>query len=193
MPARIALVCKILGCGRKHFSKELCRTHHGQLPEVKEQALSYRQSEEAKAKRKAAYAEWLNKPGVRERRRAAESARKKTPEGRAKEKAKRQSPAAKRGAWHANLRKVGFTPEMYRARVEEQGGLCPICKRELNQSERKPPADHCHATGTPRAVLCNPCNIGLGAFRDDLDSLRNAIVYLEYWSAACQTERTDGG
>jgi hypothetical protein len=79
---------------------------------------------------------------------------------------------------------------MYHARVAEQGGLCPICKKELNQGERKPPADHCHATGQPRAVLCVHCNVGLGAFRDNLDALRSAILYLEHWAAACQTERT---
>lgn len=39
--------------------------------------------------------------------------------------------------------------------------------------------DHDHATGIVRALLCHPCNIGLGGFKDNPAHLRLATTYLE--------------
>jgi Recombination endonuclease VII len=58
--------------------------------------------------------------------------------------------------------------------IEAQGGLCPICKKR--------PAvhvDHDHKTGKVRAILCEMCNGGLGQFKDNPESIRRAIAYLE--------------
>lgn len=38
--------------------------------------------------------------------------------------------------------------------------------------------DHCHDSGYVRGVLCQPCNIGLGGFRDRVDLLLGAVGYL---------------
>lgn len=57
-----------------------------------------------------------------------------------------------------------------------QRGKCAICgapkKRELV-------IDHDHATGFTRGLLCQPCNNGLGHFKDSPESLRAAALYLE--------------
>ena len=38
--------------------------------------------------------------------------------------------------------------------------------------------DHCHATGAFRGWLCRGCNLGLGNFKDSVESLERAIGYL---------------
>ena len=75
---------------------------------------------------------------------------------------------------------------------------CPICKRNqeeiLNHTivvdkdthervERRYKkvwvVDHNHSTGKFRNIICNPCNIKLGQFQDDINNFKNAIKYLE--------------
>lgn len=56
---------------------------------------------------------------------------------------------------------------------ELSGNLCEICG-ELSELQ----IDHNHRTGTFRGLLCKPCNVGLGMFRDDLRILLQASTYL---------------
>lgn len=47
--------------------------------------------------------------------------------------------------------------------LAEQGGLCPICGKPIDLSERMAAAlDHCHQTGLVRGVLHRSCNSGIG-------------------------------
>ena len=68
--------------------------------------------------------------------------------------------------------------EAYCAMLEEQNGLCAIC-RKPEPSGQKLHVDHCHSTGNIRALLCGPCNRGMGGFRDNPAVLRAAADYLE--------------
>lgn len=79
-----------------------------------------------------------------------------------------------------NLRRIGFTPQMVDEAIDMQNGKCAICEIELAALPPKQVhADHCHATGEARGVLCHHCNAGLGAFRDDPAALARAIEYLK--------------
>lgn len=94
-----------------------------------------------------------------------------------------------RGAWHKkNIEKVkknnraallkrhyGMSLEDYNKMYTTQKGVCKIC----SEHDEKLVVDHCHKTGKIRGLLCNSCNLGLGAFRDSVKSLKNAIKYLE--------------
>ena len=71
-------------------------------------------------------------------------------------------------------RRYGLSAQDVDALVEAQGGLCPVCRTRTPEH-----VDHDHLTGTVRGVLCSSCNQGLGNFRDDAATLRNAIDYLE--------------
>lgn len=83
------------------------------------------------------------------------------------------------------LRKYGITIEDYEIILEEQGGVCAICKREERAKTKRKghmrplSVDHCHTSLEVRGLLCNNCNVGLGTFEDNPDFLLNAIVYLK--------------
>lgn len=63
---------------------------------------------------------------------------------------------------------------------------CPICQRKMDDIASKGQMrlttwvlDHCHDTETFRGWLCHHCNTALGAFKDSLDRVRRAVLYLE--------------
>lgn len=56
---------------------------------------------------------------------------------------------------------------------------CEICRRT---SKKALCLDHCHVTGLFRGWLCDLCNRGLGMLGDDLEGLKRAVTYLEWWA-----------
>lgn len=76
------------------------------------------------------------------------------------------------------------TLEQYQDAWEWQEGLCAGCGKP---ETRKTPsggvalmsADHCHATGKFRGLLCSRCNLALGYAQDDPEILRSLASYLE--------------
>lgn len=63
---------------------------------------------------------------------------------------------------------------------------CPICTRTLDEIAQNGQTrlqnwvlDHCHDTETFRGWVCHHCNVGLGAFNDNLQRVKNAVKYLE--------------
>jgi hypothetical protein len=87
-----------------------------------------------------------------------------------------------------SLRRIGLVADPFRPALEAarkhydemlttQGGKCAICG--TTPIGRRLAIDHCHETGAIRGLLCDPCNRGLGDFRDRPLSLRSAADYLE--------------
>jgi Recombination endonuclease VII len=75
------------------------------------------------------------------------------------------------------LRRVqshNLSPEEYNTMLENQGGVCAICRRATKSFH----IDHSHITGRVRGILCNSCNLGLGMFKDKSHILERAILYL---------------
>ena len=64
--------------------------------------------------------------------------------------------------------------------LANQNGKCAICATTEHRGRGNFYVDHDHSTGKIRGLLCNPCNIALGMFRDSIDTLKKAISYLEY-------------
>jgi len=91
-------------------------------------------------------------------------------------------------------RTYGITLDQYVNAYIDQEGKCKICKGEGFDTRRKgykeqPPkkgqasvslcVDHDHTTGKFRGLLCHRCNTGIGNFKENIQSLKNAIEYLE--------------
>lgn len=80
-----------------------------------------------------------------------------------------------KGRAYERFRRTGWSPEQYEAAYKAQQGLCAIC----GVFKEKLDADHCHLTGKRRGLLCHLCNIALGSFRDNQQSIRRALEYLK--------------
>lgn len=73
----------------------------------------------------------------------------------------------------------GISVEQYDNMLAVQGGVCLICGTHEPAGKGGFKVDHCHSTGAIRGLLCNYCNVGLGQFRDNINILENAILYLK--------------
>jgi hypothetical protein len=102
--------------------------------------------------------------------------------------ANKERTAALNRAWRAanpgrqvalkRKRRTGFSPEQYQAKLVEQGGRCGICGVEKCSSGNSLAADHCHASGKPRGVLCAKCNTAIGKLGDNAAGVLKAVAYL---------------
>lgn len=62
----------------------------------------------------------------------------------------------------------------------QQGYKCAICgSMESGRKGADFAVDHCHLTDQIRGILCHPCNAMLGYAKDNLETLRAAIKYIE--------------
>jgi len=77
-----------------------------------------------------------------------------------------------------SLRRHGLTKREYVAYVEQQGNRCAIWRTAEPGGHGRWHIDHCHETGVIRGLLCSPCNLGLGQFRDTPEFLIAAAEYL---------------
>ena len=78
----------------------------------------------------------------------------------------------------------GLNLKEYNEILKNQNGVCLICgNKEITKGRHTDKiislsVDHDHKTGQVRGLLCYSCNVGLGAFKDDVQLLRNAIAYI---------------
>lgn len=72
----------------------------------------------------------------------------------------------------------GITLEQYNQMFVNQNGICLICKK-YDKAGKRLVVDHNHESGTIRGLLCDSCNKGLGNFKENLESLAEAIKYLK--------------
>lgn len=78
------------------------------------------------------------------------------------------------------FRQYGVTRDWY---LEEVKKCCKICGTKLSANSKvkrnRGHIDHDHKTNKVRGVLCDLCNKGLGQFKDSIESLEKAIIYLK--------------
>jgi hypothetical protein len=77
-------------------------------------------------------------------------------------------------------KKFNITEEEYEVLLEKQNGVCAICgNKEESSTKQYLAVDHCHQTGRIRGLLCNKCNVGVGALGDSIEGLEAALNYLK--------------
>jgi len=73
--------------------------------------------------------------------------------------------------------------DIYDEALASQQGLCAICSRpetaKYKGITKRLSIDHCHVTGIFRGLLCHQCNVMLGRFGDNPETLQRAIDYLQ--------------
>lgn len=85
-------------------------------------------------------------------------------------------------------RLFGLTQDEYDHMEKEQDYKCAICKQPETLKDnkqlgiRKLAVDHCHDTKEIRGLLCFNCNIGIGKFKDSIQELEKAILYLKKYT-----------
>ena len=78
----------------------------------------------------------------------------------------------------ANLRKYGINEAKYFEMLDEQSGLCAICKEPPSGRHGVLYIDHDHFTGDVRGLLCHHCNIAIGHVFENVDTLISMSNYL---------------
>ncbi len=75
--------------------------------------------------------------------------------------------------------KYGISEGVYLDLLVAQNDCCKICKRNSSEFDKPLYVDHCHTTNLVRGLLCHFCNSGLGYFKDDILTLKEAIQYIQ--------------
>lgn len=72
-----------------------------------------------------------------------------------------------------------LTPEEYQELVQLSGNCCAICLRTPRGDGITLMLDHNHVNNKVRGFLCIACNHGLGSFRDSVEDLCRAVIYIQ--------------
>lgn len=129
--------------------------------------------EELKAYHKKRYED--NKEEMK--RQAREHREKNKDEINAKRRAFLKTAEGKKKLQVLNIEKSGLTYERYKEELEKQHGSCAICGEK--GKEKRLVIDHDHTTMLFRGLLCNNCNTMIGLSKDNTETLKAAIRYIE--------------
>ena len=84
------------------------------------------------------------------------------------------------------LWKIKNYKEIYNITIEDYNNLlllqdnkCKICKKDYSNEKKKLAVDHCHVSGKVRGLLCTKCNMCLGGVNDNIEILKEMILYLK--------------
>ena len=99
---------------------------------------------------------------------------------RTKQSAKNNPDKHSKYQWKSRIKKTyGLTEETYLGMYVSQNGKCAICKECIELRGKQTHIDHDHETLEVRGILCHSCNTALGLFKENTETMLNAINYLE--------------
>lgn len=76
-------------------------------------------------------------------------------------------------------RKFSLTLEQYQEMLDKQLCSCALCFKIKKKEDKALAVDHCHDTGKIRGLLCSECNLMLGLAKDNKETLKRALEYLD--------------
>lgn len=141
------------------------------MPFKTEEAVKqYRQRPETRAKRNArAKARYAKDPSYRKQRIEQAAAHRKTQLGTIMSRIRRMNFEARKLQYHEITSSARLVLSCF-------NGYCDLCRTP--RTIQNAVIDHDHITGAFRGWLCSNCNSGLGYFKDSIELLSNAAVYL---------------
>jgi len=74
--------------------------------------------------------------------------------------------------------KYGISPAQYQYMLDQQGGVCAICKQPPESDSLNLDLDHNHRTDVIRGLLHSSCNRALGLLKDNPDIILAASYYV---------------
>lgn len=74
--------------------------------------------------------------------------------------------------------KYGISIDQYEKLLINQNNSCDICKISQDDLNYTLVVDHCHTTKLVRGLLCRNCNLALGYFKDNIETINRSISYL---------------
>lgn len=74
--------------------------------------------------------------------------------------------------------KYGITLDQRNKMIDEQKGLCALCKKPLGDITKNIHTDHDHKTGKVRGILHSKCNLLISHANEDVNILLKGIKYL---------------
>lgn len=78
----------------------------------------------------------------------------------------------------ATLKKYNWTEKEFMFQLIRQHHSCRGCLTRIDKKTAR--IDHCHDTGTVRGLLCDSCNWGIGHLKDNTETLRRLMAYLDH-------------
>lgn len=78
--------------------------------------------------------------------------------------------------------KFNITMNEYNKMLEEQNGVCGICKKKIEDVSKRRKylcVDHDHNSMKLRGLLCPQCNKAIGTIDENIDTLKNMISYIK--------------
>ena len=79
------------------------------------------------------------------------------------------------------LNRYGITVAELNHMTITQNGKCSICGVLFDSEKVRKVIDHDHKTEEVRELLCAHCNTGIGYFKENINTLKSAVSYLEKW------------
>lgn len=81
--------------------------------------------------------------------------------------------------WKSRIKRTyGITEEQYLGLYTSQNGKCAICNDVIELRGKQTHIDHDHETLEVRGLLCHGCNTAIGLFKENEETMNNAIKYL---------------